>query len=100
MKPLYLFEFCDQAWIPSGARECLFEAMDACNSGLRSFNAQVADVVLELAVRHDLDKIVELGAGRAPITSHLAKDERTRGMTLVPTDVAPNDEIFQRIGAE
>ena len=94
---LYLFEFCDQTWIPTGARECLYETMDACNSGVRSFNGRVADRVLKLAQQDGFDKIVELGAGRAPVTSWLAKDERAAGLTLVPCDLVPNEEVYRRL---
>ena len=57
MKARYLFEFCDQSWVPRGARECLFEIMDACNSGLRSFNAEVARTVIRLARDNELGTI-------------------------------------------
>ena len=97
MGKLFLFEFCDQTWIPAGARECLFETMDACNSGVRSFNGQVADRVLQLAQEEGFDRIVELGAGRAPITSRLAEDERAAGLTIIPCDLFPNEPVYRRL---
>lgn len=97
MAGLYLFEFCDQTWIPAGARECLFETMDACNSGVRSFNGRVADTVLKLAREAGFDKIVELGAGRAPITSQLVQDERAAGLTIVPCDLFPNEPVYRKL---
>ncbi|MCA9120704.1 MAG: hypothetical protein H6822_35835 [Planctomycetaceae bacterium] len=97
MRALYLFEFCDQDWIPSGARECLFEIMDACNSGLRSFNRQVADAVLDIASTEGINRIVELGAGRAPVTAQLAVDERAADLTLVPCDITPNEAVYRQL---
>ena len=93
--PLYLFEFCDQTWVPSGARECLFEIMDWCNSGARSFNRDVADTALRLAEELGTDTIVELGAGRAPVTSFLAEDSRAKEYTLVPCDLFPNESVYR-----
>ena len=93
----HLFEFCDQSWMPNGARECLFESMDLCNTGYRSFNRRVADQALAIVEEHGLNTIVEIGAGRAPITTLLAEDERANGVTLVPCDVSPNMAVFQAL---
>ncbi|MCC6511439.1 MAG: hypothetical protein IT423_20235 [Pirellulaceae bacterium] len=100
MRALYLFEFCDQTWIPSGARECLYEVMEACNSGLRSFNREVAEAVLEQARSHGAQTIIELGAGRAPVTSELAKMAASQGMRLVPCDLVPNVAMYQQLAKE
>ena len=100
LKPRYAFEFCDQTWVPAGARECLFEIMDACNSGGRSYNSRVADQVLEIAEQEGFDTIVELGAGRAPITTLLAQDPRSSGLRLVPCDLTPNEVVYRSLAAE
>jgi hypothetical protein len=92
---LYLFEFCDQHWVPAGARECLFEIMDVCNSGLRSFNNRVADAAIALAREAGFDTIVELGAGRAPVTTSLAERSESAGLRLVPCDLTPNEAVYQ-----
>lgn len=97
MKPFYLFEFCDQAWIPGGARECLYEIMDACNSGVRSFNGQVAETAIKLAREEGYDRIVELGAGRAPVTTRLASDEQLGELKLVPCDIVPNETVYRAL---
>lgn len=100
MRAFYLFEFCDQKWVPAGARECLFEIMDACNTGIRSFNGQVADAVLEIAEENELARIIELGAGRAPVTARLAEDERAHRLTLIPCDITPNERVYERLAAK
>jgi len=97
MKPRYLFEFCDQNWVPASARECLFEIMEACNSGFRSFNELVANKVLELAREEDFNRIVELGAGHAPITTQLATKEVGSELQLVPCDITPNEAVFRNL---
>ncbi len=97
MKAHYGFEFCDQSWVPRGARECLFEIMDALNSGLRSFNGQVADTVFQLARDHHLGTVIELGAGRAPVTSELAKHDQSLGLKLVACDLVPNEDAYRNL---
>lgn len=99
MRARYLFEFCDQKWVPAGARECLFEIMEACNTGLRSFNGQVGDAVIEIAREEGLDTIVELGAGRAPVITRLAEDQRAKDFTLIPCDLVPNEPVFRELAA-
>ncbi|HUG68893.1 MAG TPA: class I SAM-dependent methyltransferase [Pirellulaceae bacterium] len=99
MRAYYLFEFCDQKWVPATARECLFEIMEACNSGLRSFNGEVADAVIEIATKEGLCTIIELGAGRAPVTTQLARDERADGLKLVPCDIAPNEVVYRQLAS-
>lgn len=99
MRAFYLFEFCDQTWIPNGARECLYETMDACNSGLRSFNRDVAMTVIRIAEEHQLTKVVELGAGRGPVTKELVKHAATKRMRLVVCDLIPNVEEYRKLEA-
>jgi 1-aminocyclopropane-1-carboxylate deaminase/D-cysteine desulfhydrase-like pyridoxal-dependent ACC family enzyme len=54
--------------------------MEACNSGLRSFNRQVALAVLREAKKRGVSTIIELGAGRAPVTSELARMAESAGL--------------------
>jgi hypothetical protein len=96
-RPLYLFEFCDQPWVHSSVRECLFELMDFCNSGIRSFNSRVAEEALKMAKEGGVNEIVELGAGRAPITVKLANDPRADNLVMVPCDLFPNETVFRQL---
>ncbi len=100
MRAFFLFEFCEQTWIPRGARECLYEIMDACNSGLRSFNRQVAQMAIQVARDKQVDTIIELGAGRGPITKEMVNHHDTTGMRLVPCDLLPNVAAYQKLQAD
>ena len=93
----HLFEFCDQAWVPAPVRECLFEFMSLCLEGFRDYYREVADAALEIALEHDLDTIVELGAGLAPITRRIAEDPRAEGLTLVPCDLHVNKAAYREL---
>ena len=73
--------------------------MDACNSGLRSFNRNVATSVIRIANDHQLTKVVELGAGRGPVTNELVKHDETKGMRLVTCDLVPNVVEYQKLAA-
>ncbi len=70
--------------------------MEACNSGVRSFNRQVARSAIGLARDHGLSSIIELGAGRAPVTTELTKHEDTAGLKLVPCDLVPNEAALSQ----
>ncbi|NQU26339.1 MAG: hypothetical protein HQ567_34065 [Candidatus Nealsonbacteria bacterium] len=96
---MHLFEFCDQSWVPRSARECLYEIMEFCNSGCRKYNQWMADSAWEIARREGLDTIVELGAGRAPITTLLGEDESSAAVTLVPCDLVPDEQVFRDLAA-
>jgi hypothetical protein len=100
LPPCFAFEFCDQKWVPAGARECLFETMEACNTGILSYNRCVAERVLELATEHGIDTIVELGAGRAPITTHLTQLPDSSGLRLIPCDLSPNVAAYHALEAK
>ncbi len=71
--------------------------MDACNSGLRSFNRDVARTVIQSARDHQLRSIIELGAGRAPVTAELVRHEDTAGLKLVACDLVPNQAAYRKL---
>ena len=73
--------------------------MDACNSGLRSFNREVATTAIGIANEHQLTKVVELGAGRGPFTNELVKHDETRGMRLLACDLVPNVGEYRKLEA-
>lgn len=95
----HLFEFTDQPWLPASSRETFFEVLDLCNSRFRDFNASVAAQCIEIAEANGIRTIVEMGAGRAPITRHLAGDERTAGWKLVPCDLKPDEGVYRKLEA-
>lgn len=93
----HLFEFCDQPWVPASARQCLFELMELCLAGIRSFYNEVADATARRARECGARTVVELGAGRAPITQRLARSADAAGLTLVPCDLYPNRVAFAEL---
>lgn len=97
----HLFEFMDQQWLPSGLRSTLREIMDCGNSRpFRTYYQWVADATLETARKGGYTNIVELGAGTAPITRHLAKDPRSAGLRLIPCDINPDESAYQDLELE
>ena len=91
----HLFEFGDQTWLPRSLRATLFDILDACNSQYRDFYGWVADAVLNIVREENITTVVELGAGRAPVTRALIRDARSDGLTLVPCDLVPDEEAYR-----
>jgi len=100
MRPYYLFEFCDVTWLPAGIRECLYEMMESCHSGIRSFNRTTSDAVLATCRKFGLKTIVEVGAGRAPLTRLLAQSPESDNLTLVPCDLVPNVAVYRSLESQ
>lgn len=97
---MHLFEFTDQPWLPRSARTTFFEILDLCNSRFRSYNESVASRALKLANKLGATRIVELGAGTAPITQHLAANEDSEGLELVPCDINPPRKLYRQLATE
>ncbi len=71
--------------------------MDLCNSCLRSFNDEVARDALRLAKENKLTKIIELGAGRGPVTAAIAESGEGVGISLVVCDLEPNTDSYRTL---
>ncbi len=83
----HLFEFMDQGWVPLALRDTLREILECGNSfPFRGYYQWVADEVDRAAHEAGAERIVELGAGTAPITRLLAKRSWPAGLRLVPCD--------------
>ena len=93
----HLFEFGDQTWLPRSLRATIFDILDACNSQYRNFYGWVADEVLNIVREEGVTTVVELGAGRAPVTRALVRDSRCQGLTLVPCDLVPDSEAYREL---
>jgi hypothetical protein len=93
----HLFEFGDQTWLPGSLRATLFDILDACNSQYRDFYGWVADAVLNIVREEGITTVVELGAGRAPVTRALVCDDRSGGLTLVPCDLVPDVDAYREL---
>ena len=97
MRKLHLFEFCDQSWVPESMRKCLFELMEFCFTFFRAFYRHTAHEALRECKSRGFSRIIEFGAGRAPITRQVASNEHLESILLVPCDIAPNREAFQEL---
>ena len=87
----HLFEFMDLDWLPSSLRATLREILECGNSKpFRSYYDWVAHEVLSATRKIGAHQVVELGAGTAPITRHMARDPRSDGLRLVVCDRNPS----------
>lgn len=73
---MHLFEFMDQDWLPKSLRDTLRDILECGNSKpFRSYYDCVTAQVIQEAMDRGCSSIWELGAGTAPITRRLLKDE-------------------------
>lgn len=78
MKPIFLFEFMDQPWLPRGLRQTLREILECvCTPPFRRYYRWVAEEALKEARRRAVTQVVELGAGTARITATMAAIARS-----------------------
>lgn len=96
----HLFEFMDLPWLPAGLRDTLREVLECGNSRpFRRYYEWVADKVIDAARAGGLRRVVELGAGTAPVTRHLAADPRSAGLSLVMCDNNPDRAAYRDLEA-
>jgi hypothetical protein len=92
----HLFEFMDQSWPPAGLHATLREILETGNSRpFRSYYSWAAREARRLAHEHGFDTIIELGAGTAPISRHLAGDPKLNGTRIVACDNRPDRRTFE-----
>jgi hypothetical protein len=103
---LFLFEFMDHPRTPRLLRETLLDVLDYCNSDFRPYYKEIAEQVVALADRRELNTIVELGAGYAPLTKELARlsgdspDRDSPGRQFIPCDLYPEPEAWRCLQRE
>jgi hypothetical protein len=96
MKFPHLFEFMDLPWLPDSLRDTMREILECGNTRpFRPYYGWVADEVLRYAREGGFQTIVELGAGTAPITRHMAIDPRSDGLSLVVCDSLPDRAAYE-----
>ena len=97
----HLFEFMDVAGIPAGLRRTLREILECGNSRpFRQYYDWAASKVEHEARQGKYRRIVELGAGTAPIARFLAKSSRRDDApTLIPCDVHPDIDAYRSLEA-
>lgn len=92
----HLFEFMDQPWLPDSLRDTMREILECGNAKpFRPYYQWVAEEALQCAREGGMQTIVELGAGTAPITRHMAPDSRSDGLRLIVSDSNPDRAAYQ-----
>jgi SAM-dependent methyltransferase len=97
MKCRFLFEFMDQTWAPNSLRLTLREILEiALAKPFRSYYAGVAEKVQHAINGEEKVSVVELGAGTAPITQHLAKlSDLPHDLELIACDLNPDHSTYE-----
>jgi len=100
MKFPHLFEFIDVERWPQSIRQTEREVLECGNSKpFRTYYEWVANEVFIAANKIKAKKIVELGAGPAPITKLLANKNWTFETKLIPSDINPDLESYREISS-
>ncbi len=94
----HLFEFMDQEWLPESLRVTLREILECGNSRpFRGYYDWVAEEVRKQLATGDYDRVVELGAGTAPITKRLAATVTDPNIELWCSDRYPDEQAFAEL---
>jgi hypothetical protein len=100
----HLFEFMDLAWLPRGLRTTLREILDRGNSWpFRAYYRWAASQIRGILARGEFVRVVELGAGTAPLTRSLActiaaDDPLELVVCDINPDLAAYDRLVERYG--
>jgi hypothetical protein len=101
MKRVHLFEFMDLNWLPASLRATLREILECGNARpFRPYYDWVADEVLRTAREKGCRAIVELGAGTAPVSRHMARDPQSEGLKLIVSDGNPDSASYKALEEE
>lgn len=94
----HLFEFMDQAWLPASLRNTLREILETgCGRPFRPYYEWVANEVIHEAREAGCRRVVELGAGPAPVTKVMAPDPASDGLELIVSDYNPDRQEYQAL---
>lgn len=92
------FEFMDVNTLPNSLRSALRDILEVGNSApFRNYYNWVASIVYEYAQKNNIQQIVELGAGCAPITKHLIKGYPNWDAKFKITDLNPDIVNFKNL---
>ncbi len=81
----------DMPWLPEGLALTLREILSVGNARpFRGYYKAVVDEVADAVASGNYTRVVELGAGSAPISRMLATDPRLAGIDLIPCDARPD----------
>ncbi len=94
----HLFEFMDQDWLPSSLRGTLREILEVgCSRPFRPYYEWVAAEALAAARETGCQRVVELGAGPAPVTKVMAPDPASDGLQLIVSDRNPDRPEYEAL---
>ncbi len=105
----HYFEFMDGERIPQSLRHTLRDILECGNSKpFRKYYHWITNNIIRECSEKGFSKVVELGAGTAPVTRHLAatlynkKDGGESGgeLTLIPTDLNPDKKIYSHLAGQ
>jgi SAM-dependent methyltransferase len=94
---MFLFEFMDQDWVPNSLRMTLRDILEiALAKPFRPYYAGVAAQVQQAIDGKEKMSVVELGAGTAPITQHVAKLKNLpQDLKLIACDLNPDHSTYE-----
>lgn len=97
----HLFEFMDLPWLPASLRQVLRDILE-CGNGrpFRGYYDWAVDCIVRQAALCQADRVVELGAGTAPLTRRLAADPRAEGLKLVICDLSPDLALYDALARQ
>jgi len=96
----HLFEFMDQKWLPESLRITLREILECGNSWpFRRYYDWVVQEICRLLETGKFDRVVELGAGTAPLTRRLAAIIADNRIELWCSDRFPDEPAFEELSA-
>lgn len=94
---LHLFEFMDLDGLPLTLRNTLREILECGNAApFRRYYQWATEKVVQQATAMGANQIVELGAGTAPLTRHLAEDDRCTARLSI-CDRNPDIESYREL---
>ncbi len=91
---LHLIEIADLPWLPSGLVETIRGLLLLCNSRpFRNYRSWAAGVIQETVSSKRCSHVVEVAAGRAPLTALLLEEERF-SVPVTVSDLRPSPDFF------
>lgn len=97
---MHLFEFEDHRNTPTLFRKMLLEILELCNSTFRPYYKRVCGRIIEDAKIIGFSRVIELGAGTAPLSRALAESGEAHGLSVVPCDLMPDVQLYSQLAQE
>ena len=98
---MHLFEFMDQAWVPSSLRATMRDILECGNSWpFRRYNDWVAAEIIRVSKERGAATVIELGAGTAPLTRLLLRRPDADNLNLIVCDSNPDADGYRELEKE